>query len=70
MMLPTMRGEGRNTSRESRLTMMIRPAALSLGSTALRLISWLPSLPVEPSSEKAVSSPIRIENWRLQSNGQ
>ncbi len=70
MMLATMRGEGRNTSRERRLTMMMRPAALSLGSTARRLISWLPSLPVEPSSEKAVSSPIRRENWRPQSNGQ
>ena len=39
MMLATMMGEGRNTRRERRLTMMIRPAALSLGSTALRLTS-------------------------------
>ena len=70
MMLATMRGEGRNTSSERRLTMMMRPAALSLGSTALRLSSWLPSLPVEPSREKVERSPIRIENWRSQLNGQ
>ena len=62
MMLATMRGEGRNTSRERRLTMMMRPAALSRGSTARRLSSWLPSRPVEPSREKVESSPIRREN--------
>ena len=70
MMLATMRGEGRNTSRERRLTMMMRPAALSLGSTARRLSSWLPRRPVEPSREKVESSPIRRENWRSQLNGQ
>ena len=52
MMLATMMGEGRKTKRERRETMMMMPADLSLGSTALRETSWLPILPVELRREK------------------
>ena len=62
MMLATMMGEGRKTKRERRETMMMMPADLSRGSTALRDISWLPILPVEPSREKAVRRPMTRVN--------
>ena len=70
MMFAKMIGEGRNTSRERRDTMMMRPAALSLGSTALNDNSWLPILPVLPRKEKAVNMPRIMVNCLEQSNGQ
>ena len=70
MIEATMIGEGRKTSSESRDTMMMRPAALSLGSTARSDNNWFPILPVLPSREKAVNIPMKIENCLEQSNGQ
>merc|ERR1711920_607725 len=63
-------GEGRNTNKDKADTMTIKEAALSLGSTALRDTSWLPSLPVAPRRENTVRRPIMMENCLLQSKGQ
>ena len=70
MIAPNMMGEGRNTNKDKADTMMTKDAALSLGSTALRDTSWLPSLPVAPRREKTVRMPMMIENCLLQSKGQ
>ena len=45
-------GEGKKAKRERRETRMTREAALSLGSTARRLMMVPPTLPVEPSKER------------------
>ena len=70
MMFAKMMGEGRKTRSERRDTMMMSPAALSLGSTALSDSNWLPILPVLPSNEKAVNMPRIMVNCREQSKGQ
>jgi len=50
--------------------MMIILADLSRGSTARRLTSCPPSLPVAPSKDPTISTPIRVRKLDEQSTGQ
>jgi len=50
--------------------MMIMLADLSRGSTARRLTSCPPSLPVAPSRDPTISTPIRVRKLDEQSTGQ